>query len=262
MNSWEIFDDWGLEKKSVNNSNVLNWSDFDVLNKSFNTIIEAQYKELIPLIEQWDSLTIDLGKDATHKNWSNFRPLNLSREEDWSNWLAFLIEHSESGMFSYYLLNEKEGKNPKKVHRELSCGNYRADIVINWEGNNYTHIEVKIGDENLLKTFNTCLTLEDKFSNTNWKHYILLLSNQVNSWNQVSFFQSKHISLITWEDVSIALRKSILGEESITWKVWAYSFIGVIEQKLIGFNGHLLNDKPKENLEVKLNILKQGLKHE
>ena len=261
MNSWSIFENWNLQKNNQNQSNTTSWIDFDCLNFSYSKILEVKYKELIPLIDIWDNLTLNLGKDPTHINWNNFRPLKLSREEDWSDWLAFLLENSESGLFVYHLLNLKVTEKPKKIYRELVCGKYRADIVINWKENNFTHIEVKIGDQNLLKTFDTSLQLENKFPNTKWEHYILILSNQVSSWNEINILQTKKINLLTWENITIALRKTILEDENLNWKVWAYSFIGVIEQNLIGFKGHLLAIKPKENLETKLEILKNSLKY-
>jgi len=263
MMNWDIFNNWELPK-SETLSDHSNWDVFNILNSLFDKITSSKYVELIPLVEKWDELTKYLGKDPTHVNWSNFRPLRLNREEDWSDWLGFLIENSEYSEFSKNLMNIYISGKPMKLYREVACGNYRADIVINWRDNVYSHIEVKIGDENLLKTYATCLKLEEKFPNTKWTHYILLLSSQLSAWGDINQSNSGHLEItpLTWEDVTISLRKALLGNENLSWKVWSYSFIGVIEQKLIGFKGYLLDQKPREKVDTKLEILKKSLNHE
>jgi hypothetical protein len=44
------------------------------------------------------------------------------------------------------------------------------------------------------------------------------------------------IHLLTWRDVSIALRRALRsGErESVRWRVWAHAFVGAIEQEWLG----------------------------
>jgi len=63
--------------------------------------------------------------------------------------------------------------------------------------------------------------------------------------------------------VCIAIRRALLSKELVTWKVWAYSFLGAIEQQIIGFQGYLFDEKkPSENLDKKITILKRGLEYE
>lgn len=263
MTNWDIFNTWELPK-SETIYNHMNWNDFDFLINLFNNVCSSKYNELLPLIEKWDELTKHIGKDPTHINWNKFRPLRLNREEDWSDWLSFLIENSEYGEFSKDLLGIQITEKPIEVEREVTCSSYRADIVINWHNNYYSHIEVKIGDENLIKTYDTSLKLEEELLNSTWTHFILLLSSQLSIWDDIdhSNFGNIKINSLCWEDVAIALRKALLGKENLNWKVWCYSFIGAIEQKLIGFKGHLLDQKPREKVDTKLEILKKSLNHE
>jgi len=268
ITSWQVFDSWYLPKSIKKD---LNWSIFEELVPLHNAIIEKQYKVLFPLLDKWNGLLKDLDADPTFKNWNNFRPLRLSREEDWVDWLAFLIETSTTGIFSKELLQIKSVRNyanPKKVLREDIYKSYRADLIIEWENENYTHIEVKIGDPNLKKTFPTSEVFQQKFKikKTKWTNFILLLSNQLPEWDYVNENTNSIaiVNAITWEDVCIALRKALQSEESILWKAWAYSYLGAVEQLIIGYKGYLLrtNVKPKENLDKKILILKKGLQYE
>ena len=79
---------------------------------------------------------------------------------------------------------------------------------------------------------------------------------------KISFPEFNTVSVITWDDICIAIRKALLFEESIKWRVWAYSFLGAIEQKLISFPGHRIKDKPMERVDEKINILRKGLSNE
>ena len=61
-------------------------------------------------------------------------------------------------------------------------------MIIEWQDNRYTHIEVKIGDPNLEKTYPTSEVFQEKFeaSDDNWTNYILLLSGQLSQWEAIS----------------------------------------------------------------------------
>ena len=267
--SWNIFNSWSYKKDSQKNK--YDWKSFNDLIPFHNAIIEKQYKQFSPLLEKWNTILKDLGEDPTLQNWNNFRPLRLSREEDWVDWLAYLIEASTTGIFAKELLqikNIRNYTNPKKVLREDIFKNYRADLIIQWKNKNYTHIEVKIGDPNLIKTFPTSELFQNKFKvdDPNWTNYILLLSSQLPEWDYINENEQSQtiINAITWEDICIALRKSLQNDELVTWKVWAYTYLGAVEQLLIGYPGYLLNKnlKPKENLDKKLLILDKSLDHE
>jgi hypothetical protein len=238
----------------------------------YERIVENKYEILMPLLKSWDNHLSDFGNDPTHYDWATFRPLKLSREEDWSDWLAHLLAHSRTGVFAQCLLDKPhisvlDYALPKRVFREISHVGFRADIIVEWQDEHFSHIEVKIGDENLLKTYETSEALRDKFQVpvAKWSNFVLLLSRQLVSWEQVPVPNDLTVEIValTWSDVCIAIRRALLSKELITWKVWAYSFLGAIEQLLIGFSGYLLDKKkPSENLDEKITILMRGLEYE
>jgi hypothetical protein len=266
VTSWRIFDSWSPPKEI--HDHRINWKVIDELVPYYAKIIESKYEILFPLLNRWDNLLDDLGRDSTHYNWTDFRPLRLSREEDWSDWLGHVLATSKTGVFAQRLLQiPKFGisdyKLPKNVEREVSHGGYRADIIVEWKNKHFSHLEVKIGDEHLSKTIDTSENLRKKYnvSNENWTNFILLLSRQLVSWEQTLLSPDliPEIIPLTWDNVCVAIRRGLLTEESITWKVWAYSFLGAIEQHLIGFPGYKVSRKPGENLDEKIKILKRGL---
>jgi len=267
--SWNVFDTWSFEKE-VNNTSF-KWLVFDELFPLHNIVVEKQFKKLEPLLDQWNKKFEALGGDPTFINWDNFRPLRLTREEDWADWLAYLIESDDKGYFAEELLKETTSTNfisPKRVLREDPCKGYRADLIIEWQNNNFTHIEVKIGDPNLKKTYPTSEVFQNKFkvSDDKWTNYILLLSGQLSEWEAISerIDSTVNIHAITWQDISIALRKSLLRDVRLVWKAWAYAYLGAVEQILIGFSGYKLNKEisPRENLDDKIYILEKSISNE
>lgn len=264
---WQIFSEWQPpEEKQIPNKS---WDVFDAVIPYYQRIIENRYKLLNSLLGKWDDRLNELGGDCTWFDWDSFRPLRLNREEDWSDWLAHIIATSETGIFAQNLLKIPKFTasgyiKPEKVERELSYGEFRADLIIKWQNQFYSHIEVKIGDSNLQKTFETSENFRRKYkvSNDRWSNFILLLSEQLNQWQQLEKMHN-HIKIesLLWEDVCIAVRRALLSKEKITWKVWAYSFLGAVEQLLVGFSGHQISKKPSENLDDKISILSKGLNY-
>lgn len=251
------------------NSSSINQSDWDAcddLVSAYTAVINQKYESLLHLVETWDDMLADLGGDPTHIDWNSFHVLRLSREEDWSDWLSFLIERSETGVFASNLFetNIRTNQNyskPKMVVREVPQDQYRADLIVQWADEYFYHIEVKVGDSNLFKTYATSQAMQSKFgqSSDRWTDYILLLSNQIPDWESMQNHKDRTIHMLTWEDVSVSLRLALQSNESILWKSWAYSFIGAIEQLLIGYSGHLLHERPFNHVETKIHILKKGL---
>ena len=251
--------------------NQPNWDVFDELFTAYSDLTDSYYSEFDDLIKLWDRELSEFGQDPTHTDWANFRPLRLSREEDWSDWLAYLIETSSTGIFAKVLLNIPEQKQsayalPLRVDREVSHDEYRADIVVQWTNHNYTHIEVKVGDKNLAKTGATASKMRAHYqqSEQNWTNFILMLSEQLSDWDSSDNNQPDEpiTKTITWVDVSIALRRALRSEETLLWRSWAYSYLGAVEQHLVRFSGHRLKTRPIKNLDRKIQIMKMGLENE
>jgi len=267
---WDIFDNWTPPLPAKEKAH-LDWSVFNGLIPLFRKISEEKYKYLFKLLERWDKKLNDYGRDPTHYNWHNFRPLRLGREEDWSDWLAHLINRSITGSLSGVLFSKNQKPSldyasPIWVHREDIHHGYRADIIIRWKNNQFNHLEVKIGDPHMAKTYATGRMLQKKYmvDPLHWKDVILLLSEQISDWEIVleADISNREVEVVTWDDVCVALRRSLSANEPITWKALAYNFLGAIEQHIIGFPGHRLNERPVEQLDQKTDILTKGLNHE
>ena len=80
--------------------------------------------------------------------------------------------------------NISDFSESKEVHREPSSNNYRADIIIEWKNDCYSHVEVKINDKNLSKTYKTRQEMMKKFEaeETKWTDFILLLPDGLSLW--------------------------------------------------------------------------------
>lgn len=264
--AWHVFDDWIAAPVTIDRQ--LSWTAVDDLMSAFSGVIEVRHGELSGLLTVWDEWFSDFGGDPTHTDWSQFRPLRLSREEDWSDWLAYLIGGSSTGVFSACLFGTGDSApaayaNPSRVEREVSHQGYRADLIVRWSNGEMAHIEVKVGDESLSKTFGTGAAMRAKYSQDKsaWHNYVLLLSDQLPTWNVLVPVDTEEpeFRALVWEDVCVALRRGMRAGEQRLWQAWAYGFVGSIEQMLIGYPGHRSERRPLEGLGAKVRVMKEGL---
>jgi hypothetical protein len=71
---------------------------------------------------------------------------------------------------------------------------------------------------------------------SSWFDFVLLLSEQLPSWEEIAIKNQPKIRALTWEDVAIAIRKSLFfSNENTSWKAWAVAYLGAIEQKLLKY---------------------------
>lgn len=188
----------------------------------------------------WNERLDHLGGDPATLNLSAFRPLRLSREEDWSDWLAHLLESSKTGRLAASLFR---GGRTSSVHREVSLdgGSRRADLLLHWGDSTATHLEVKVGDESFEKTFETAEHVESENPKLTWRHLVLLLPRQADAWKQTAGVRTI-VGVLTWEHVVIGLRRELWeSAEAASWRVWALTFCAAIEQTLLGLP-HLSNE--------------------
>jgi hypothetical protein len=232
---------------------------------TLSSFYKKKYKEFQSLHSKWNKELKLYGGEPSNFNWDNFRPLRLTREEDWSDWLIHLISESQTGYFSSHLFcientTESDYSRPSYIDREVLYKGRRADIIIKWNNDIYSHIEIKIGDENLTKTYDTAEVMRSyyKVPKSKWHDFIIILESQVEDWVNIDNSKKYLIKYLTWNDVAIILRKSILiSNETLPWRVWAYSFLGAIEQKLLYFKNEY---KISDILQIEKNIiiLKEG----
>jgi hypothetical protein len=272
LTDWEFLKDWkllfqlnDLEK----NSEVMilpTWNSFNSFFNTFKNFSEKEKKYYMELLEHSDEILHEYGGDPLNHIWSDFRPLRLSREEDWSDWLAFFIKES-TGKFVFHLFNFN--KLLFSIEREFIADSSRADIVIEWgDKTEGTHIEIKIGDPNLSKTHSTSMDIRNSKPHVkHWFDFIILLDKQETDWKKVDELnKEKKIEILyrTWSDVAVALRKCLYEKsENLLWRSLAYTFAGCIEIKL---NNSISIEKIKSehlilSIYNQIDVLERSLKN-
>lgn len=215
-----------------------NWEATRTLIGARREFAKSRVARFGPLLARWDDLLADIGGDPSRADWAAFRPLRLHREEDWSDWLAHLLESSSTGGLAACLFDRTpaEAIRPAVV-RELPIEHRRLDIRITWAAGDMTHVEVKVGDLALEKTFETAELHRESEGRARVDDWILLPPDHVKKWEEVRAGRVGGIEVgrLTWDDVAIALRRSLAGRaEDVSWRVWARAFCGAIEQQVLG----------------------------
>lgn len=240
---WQIFD---VMLDLVPEETIQKTADWLVFESLFETAdrLNAQLESMIDdKLVIWNNRLRDFGGDPSLMDWTKFRPLRLDREEDWSDWLAFLISSSDSGCFAYTLFrfegfSVSDYVRPPTVHREPVAGDCRGDVLVRWGDGRYTNIEIKIGDPGLEKTYYTARKLRERHleEDTDWLDVIILMKSQVSDWQRIEEEHDEAVHAITWEEVALSLRTSLLNsEETLTWKAWAYAYLGAVEETLLRY---------------------------
>jgi len=192
------------------------------------------------LKHKWDLRLGPLGGNPTTLRFGDFRPLRLGREEDWSDWLAWLLRTSETGAFAEVLFGQHMDHGSRfaaqEVEREKPTEDRRADIVVSWESGQRTSVEVKLEDSQLEKTFDTAKELRGRDPKSTWCHFILLPDERTPDWYAVASDRSgdEEIHAVPWSDVVVGLRRCLWNKrESLVWRTWAWTFCGAIEQRIL-----------------------------
>jgi len=211
--------------------------------------MEKSHRAILPRLyeyqeseHRWEKRLQPLCGNQYGCDWSKFRPLRVAREEDWSDWLAWLLETSDTGCLGKLLFGqttdaEKDFKSPS-VHREKWAKDRRADIVVTWNTTQTTHIEVKIRDKNFDKTFETANKLRKTAPDRDWHDFILIPSELKGAWNEVAQAhgneETVRVKVILWDDIVHGLRKCLWNNlECILWRAWAWTFCSAIERKIL-----------------------------
>lgn len=238
--NWSAFDGFKRPLEPRSWSGVIAWTS------EIEAQLGADRGALAQQRRSSDQLLQDLEGDPSARDWTLFLPLRRNREEDWSDWLAQLIEDSITGRFAWALLGPTEHRTVgsyvgPRVHREVVCDGHRADLVIEWTDISYTHIEIKVGDQHLGKTLQTAQTVANRFGAycTRRSDAVLLLPSQRDAWDVAcrdACELGELVSCLTWAAVARALRTALpqSAGESIHWRVWAHVFCGAVEQDLLG----------------------------
>lgn len=237
--SWRFLDTWRVEQPGARAS----WARAELwIAAAADSAARAEH-DLAGHVRSWNRWLEPLG-EVSKRDWTEFRPLRLEREEAWSDWLAHLFAESSTGSFARELLGDHlavtgpSGGSAPQVQREvLTEGNERrADLLLEWPGA-MAHIEVKAGDHSFEKTCETGRLLRALHGRGRpWADFILLPPGDVQAWRTAcSGPEFGNIVVLTWLDVAVALRRAMVrGAESLHWNTWAHAFCGAVEQKLLG----------------------------
>lgn len=229
--------DWGRVKPFIEScQNFL-----EDLKKETKTLLEKSSKQLYPF---QDPFCIDLSSNKWFAG---------SREEGYSDWLAWIIRQLKDHSLVFRLLDipddesmlkECEGIKPdvkreegvKKGH-EGQGG--RLDITIRYPSKLLIHVEVKVviaEEADLDKNQGYIESVEDKYREEKEKrHRLLVKGSEKTSYDYE--FEGKKIKLLVlkWADICIKLRKMVL-EKQIEQPLVAsliLSFAGAVEQNLL-----------------------------
>jgi hypothetical protein len=262
--TWSVFDGFERPRPRPRAS----WAPIDELISRAGRFAAERCHELPELRRRWDERLADLGGDPSREDWTSFRLLRASREEDWSDWLQHFIATSRTGRFSQELFSHSgftDGApcvEPEVLREDVTEGR-RADLVIRWADGQRSQLEVKVGDRAFEKTAETAGLLEAKYPATRWTHYILLPAEDREAWERLAHPQTPLIHVLTWDEVAVALRRSLRRQqERHLWLAWAHGFCGLIEQKLLGHPIGEGEETPFHLLERRthqISLMKKGL---
>ncbi len=221
----------------------VSWEAAVAWRPTLDRLVVASAQALESLLATWDARLGDLGGDPGRDDWTRFRPLRLSREEDWSDWLGHLLEHARSGRFPARLfgasVQEAERWQVARAEREVTAEGYRADLVVRFRDGDWIHVEVKTGDQDLEKTPGTGAALQRLDTRRCRANFLLLPDHDARrrSAELEEFRAADGIATRTWGQVARALRNGLseADAETASWRVWARAFLGAVEQRLLGF---------------------------
>lgn len=264
VRGWSSFEWWvpAATKSQTVSRTAQSWASLVELDEITRRYLEGQLAEYPSVLAVWNERMAHLDHDSSSHDWLRFRPLRISREEDWSDWLAYLIEAAPNQLFARALFSHEIPTGPFIVEREVVAGQRRADLVIRWTGC-ATHLEVKVGDDHFEKMNETALLLEAKAPGP-WTHYPLLPAEDLALAQDAIENASVEIKAMDWSQVALALRRALLQESnSLRWRAFAHAFCGAIEQHLLGCPGGAVNTLAKlAAREKQLRIMKEALNHE
>lgn len=255
-------------------SEMPDWDSADEISGALQKAAVQIQGRLENTLARWDIKLGQLGGDPQRREWQHFRPLRLRREEDWSDWLAHLLATSKSGQLGYKLFREivdskrQSDFSRPEVEREVVVGNRRADIVLVTGDRVGIHVEVKIWDRQFEKTGETSALVADTFVPTRGRvmvwHNVLLVPEDLKEGEVLDEYHTGvEIKPMVWAHVASSIRAVLAGADSdaedISWRVWAWSFVGCIEQKILGFNATMRGSAQSPSLALRLlHHLEQG----
>src|SRR5688572_13549689 len=100
--NWSVFE--GFRRPPEDRS----WSGVSAWAAAIEARLGPKREAVLRLRTASDKTLGVLGGDPNSRDWGMFRPLRRHREEDWSDWLAQLLEDSKSGLLACALFGRAE----------------------------------------------------------------------------------------------------------------------------------------------------------
>ncbi|MBI5497204.1 MAG: hypothetical protein HY904_19480 [Deltaproteobacteria bacterium] len=237
-NSWHFMPSFRVPEPS--------WDGANSMVRELRDTMEAERESNEQALRVSDAALMDVGGDPCRENWWQFRPLRLSREEDWSDWLAWLLSTSTAGTLGHGLLGQwMPGTTPvdfvrPQVLREHVFGDYRTDIVLKTASGRFAQVEVKLWDKHWEKTEGTGAEVRKalKIEKGNMVDVILAPAPAIQArQGRMTPREVEELPYKTldWGSVASALRRTLHAKaEATPWRVWARTFAGAMEQRLLG----------------------------
>jgi hypothetical protein len=223
----------------------------------------ASTAEVQEALDEWDTELATIDGDPSREDWSRFRPLRLSREEAWADWLAHLLELSPH--FASRLLRHSN-IGLERVEREVVTPgadeiDRRLDIVVCWSSAVFTHVEIKVGDGAFEKTIDTSRSIELHRPGT-WQHVLLVPPEDESDALSEVEESAPSIAVMTWQQVATTLRACLWsGCGGVSWRVPARAFLGSVEQRLLHAGRASRSSTRVRNAPLILELLTRG-KHD
>jgi hypothetical protein len=228
--------EWSFLKEFAWNESVepMTWDHAITFSEALDSLEAPLRERLRVVLGRWDDRLSEFGGDPLREDWRRFRPLRRGREEDWSDWLAWLLQTSRSGHFAARLFGrEATACCGPKVDRELPVDQHRLDLRISWPKDGMTTVEVKIGDQDFEKTERAAEAHCRSNPGTQCTDWILMPREDLDTWHTLA---PSRVRPICWDEVAKQLRACLVSNaETESWRVWGRSFAGSIEQDLLGY---------------------------
>lgn len=219
------------------------WEPLQAWVQTARRALEQALSGLPQRVRQSDEVLERLGGEPLRRDWHGFRPLALGREEDWSDWLAFLLEGSRTGLLGQSLFGGEPAAyaQPASMRREWCLPDgYRADLGIELRSGEWLHVEVKVGDTAFAKTFGTGAAMRRELpAGARARDFVLLPAEDLPGWEESAQTLRGQfpfaVTPILWQHVAVGLRRTLVhGGEPPFWEAWASGFLGCVEQILLG----------------------------
>jgi hypothetical protein len=264
---------------------VLSWQAVRPLIEANHNLLKLQLEEFRALVRQSDRRLHPLS-DPFHLDFSQHRSFTGTREERYSDWLAWILDHLSNPRFcqehsewvfellhlgdSTDLTHRCKGVRPA-IKREAVLEPGRADLVIRYEASQVLlHIEVKVNPVtkaeweggNLEKNKWYVRDLREKFP-TFAQHHVLLAIDADYDVYPVKLEDEPPVkfSVLKWRDVALGLRRIVTAgglnkDVAPLLGALVLGFAGTIEQTLLrlcSLQSSCMNSAATQYLEQHLN---------